>query len=258
MLEKRSKAVTSRKVTANDLRELARLIQDEYARLREVHQEAINSGRITKYASGPRLRTRVMTKDTVEYSSDSMEPFEKGGILDTKVVTECSISLIYEAQQASVSARIVDSQSSPIKSLIEVEGNDRTWVSGTFSRLLDCANSWEKQGSVFKRYRWPISFFAALFIALSLGWLLTIPLRGTEKANDAVPGIFAIIFGAAGMPVFFFLADFLDKLWPDIEIVPVPEHERRLDKRRKYLWGVISLILIPVVIAIVQWLVSKA
>jgi len=243
MIEKRVKAVNAKRIKASDIRALARIFQDEYSRLLQMHEEDINKGKKEKYVDKPKLNSDVTTKDGVEYSSDSMELFESGGILDNKVVTELSLRLSYALKEARIWVHIADSQLARYQSFIQIEGNDSTWVHGTFSKLTECVDSWEKQDAKLKRFRWPISFFAAIVAGFSVGWLFTIPLRGAEEgsqSNDAIASIFVFISLITAMIVLFFLPDYLNKLWPDIEIVPVLEHERKLDKRRKYLWIVVS------------------
>jgi len=61
--------------------------------------------------------------------------------------------------------------------------------------------------------------------------------------------VFTIVMLSGFLAISLLLENFLDKLWPDIEIVPSQEHERILDKRRGYLKWVITAIIIPFAIS---------
>lgn len=258
MIERRTKKINKRKIRANDIRMMAEIIRDEYTHFLKQHESEVLEGRLSEYDSGPKMSFKVITKDDVEYASDAMDLFKADGVLDRKVITGFSLNFFYTSITAGIHIAISDSRHTNRPSTIEVEGRDSTWVNGTFSKLSEAVDSWERQGSVWKDFRWPISVILGIFGGFTLGWLLTLPLEKASESSQATNttlAIFVCISFIAFWVILYLFESYLSKLWPDIEIVPEPEHERKLDKKRGRFKYVMLGIVIPFLASVIaNWL----
>lgn len=253
MIEKRTARVNRKKIKANDIRTIARIIENEYLSLLHKHENDVDNGTLSENVSKPAIHFKITTSDDTEYSSESIELLKDSGILDTKVIYRFSIGLCYYTRDIDITVDIADSQFRGYPGTIEVKGTDSIWVNGIFGKLLDAVNSWEIQDAIFKRFKWPISTIFGIITAFTIGWLITLPLQkptaGPEMGEEAI-SVFIITALFTLPTVLFLFENYLQKLWPDIEIVPVPEHERKLDKNRRILYFVIIAIIVPFVVSI--------
>lgn len=255
MIEKRTKIVNSKRIKANNIRTIARTVYDEYSRFLQDRQDKINKKEISKYSSEPEIAFEIAVKDDIEYSSNSMEVFENGGVLDSKVIEGFTFRFYY-LHKASIYININNPEYSSVH-IIRVEGDDSTWVNGTFSKLSDVADSWERQNTVYKTFRWPISIILGILGGFFLGWLFTLPISqplGNLNTSALKAAVFIPIFTIGFMVIMLLFENYINKLWPEIEIVPELEHERKLDKSRSRLKYIVSVIVIPFIISvIVNW-----
>jgi hypothetical protein len=258
MIEKRTKVINKKRIKADYIHAIAKILQDEYDEFLRHHKHAAGKRKTVMYLVGePSIYFRVEVIDGIEYSSDSMELFADGNILNTKVITQFYFKLSYTPMHATVTVNISDSRYHAIH-YVEVAGSDRTWVNGTFARLVEAIDSWEAQNNIYKILRWPISCFLGILGSYFIGWLLTLPLPKPDTTSEAgrlTIYIFALIAIITFVPITFLFANYMDKLWPDIEIVPEPEHERKLDRSRNRLKYVVLAIVVPFLIAILaNWI----
>jgi hypothetical protein len=251
--EKRVAKIKLRRFKAEDIKRLAKIIQLEYLNASTLHDEKIKNGSIPKRTPEPRIVFKVTTIEDFEYT---LEPFEFENveqILNTKIIKTFSLSFASFENNSNIEVAVTDSQYGNTPRTIQVEGTDSTWVNGMFNRLVESINLCEKQ-SIIPKFRWPIAFVMTILGAYGLGWLITIPLpklTAAGKPNDLTQSIFAFIYLISFFVFLPLLGIYLKKLWPDIEIVPLLTHERKLEKWRKSLYFVATIIIIPFIISIV-------
>lgn len=243
--------INLRRIKANDIRAIAKLANSEYVEFQKQFDALKNNSKQGTPNTPPSIIFRLETIDDIEYSSDSVELFAEGEILDTKTVRKFHIDLEYKVLSAQIHVAIADSQYNKRPRLLEIQSTNELWVDGTFAKFMEIINSWEKQSSITTRFRGFLAIFVAAVGAIGIWRLIeTILAKQSAKEQLSTSDINAVMF--ISMIVFFmtftFFLSYIPKLWPEIEIVPTPEHERKLDKKRKSLWAIATLVGIPLVI----------
>lgn len=252
MIEKRKLDIKNKAVRISDIRHLATLFHDISIGYIEANYREIPENK-RLYS----INFSVKTSGQAEYSSSSLDIFKAGGLLDTKRPIELTMTFRDYKKDADISIELADSQLSYRRSTVIVEGSDSTWVNGIFSRFSDCIDSWENQRTSVKKYKWLIS--------IPLTWLLawTVFAIVFNLINFFSHRIVLSVFSPymlwlLGLGSFsFFIADYIEKLWPSIEIVPVPEHEQKLQKKRRRIWSLLYAIVLPFVITLIAGLLIK-
>jgi hypothetical protein len=162
--------------------------------------------------------------------------------------------LKYYDKDKEIIVHLDDSLNTNNISYVKVRGDDSIWANGIFSKLVQSINTFEKQSSFARAFRWPLSVLLGILGAYPVAWLSTLFIPQTEKFRGSV---FGLVYIAALFTIGGLLADYFSKLWPDIEIVPEPPHEKILFKRREQLKYVITVIIIPFIIsAVVSFLIK--
>jgi hypothetical protein len=252
MIERRIFYIHTKRIKVADIKLLAKMMDDECHNLQLLHDEKVKSGELTKYVSAPAATFVIVTKDNIEYEGP-LDDIQNIDIFTNKAIIEATLSIRYRISDIQVNAHFADDLNVNKHSYIQVEGTDRMWIGGMFNKLQEAVSSFEDQVSVFKKYKWPISIMVGILGGYGLGWLFSLLLPLTSNARQAVFITVSSMSLIAIIPIF---ENYLSKLWPDIEIIPFLEHERILDRRRKYLFFVISVILIPLAISVVTQFIN--
>lgn len=244
MKEKRSFEIKSKIVTPADVRRIANLFYD-------ISSEYVNSVQKNDPNADYRRGFKVVTTDGTEYSTATLDIFKSEGILDSKNVQEIGMSFWVYKLNTDISIRLRDSRYNGWGNHISVEGIESTWVSGTFSRLLECVNSWKNQSSIGKKYKWLISVLIGLLLGWAIGTVvLSIISVFSAKFEFSWLSPYLIPFmGFAGFGTFI-AEHYITKLWPEIEIVSGPEHSRELSKKRKRITFVLTAIVLPLTLGV--------
>lgn len=254
MIEKRASPIKLKVIKPADIVHVARLFFTIYEELLVKHQEKTKE-KGTFIGAHPEISFHISTNDGIEYSSDSLELFQPDGIVFDKIVSGFSFDVRYYLMNIDVSLSI--SSGKYPRGEIEVKGNDSNWVALTFQKLNDLITPWENQDTKIKRYRWPIS---VLLLVMS-GWIvgtITFFIVNSFVTNMKPNSIFIFIMIScwAFLGIFvFFLPDYFDSLFPNIEIVPGQEHMRTLSKKRSYLKYIFTAVIIPFIIAFITSLI---
>jgi hypothetical protein len=249
MIEKRSFKIRSKIITPTDIRRIANLFYDIYSEYSRSLQK--DYPELENYPN-----FEVSTTDGTEYSADTLDIFKSEGILDSKTVKEIKMSFRIYKFNTEVSIKLTDSRYDGWLNYIEVEGSDSTWVSGTFGRLLECVSSWQSQSSIGKGWRWLISIVIAFLVGFSIIALVDLAISlfsGGEYRID--PRVY--YFSWTGVGFFWFIADYIAKLWPSIEIVTGPEHSHELQKSRKRISFIITAIVLPLVVGLLGNIIAN-
>lgn len=241
MIEKQKLNIKNKIVTATDIRRLAKTFSEICAEYVSKASEENRRQRDTlpKY--------RMVSKDDTEYETSDLDIFETDGILDTKVFKEVGMHF-GNYKEANIDIYIYDSGLAGFNiSRIEVEGETHSWVSDTFHRLEDCTSSWADQNLIVRKYKWPISLSLVYLIGLTVVSLISAFSPAVDSlASSPELALYPLI----GLGLSVFMAEYLDKLWPELELVPVSAHEQKLQNMRKRLKYVLTAIIVPLAISL--------
>lgn len=257
MIEKRSSSIHLKVIKATDIIQLAKLFNEIHKELLNNRDNDIKNKIISEYTSKPNISFHLKSDDGIEYSSDNLELFQEDGVIYNRVFIELGFRVSYFG--LNYEARMSLSSNKYSNSYFEVEGRDNTWVVSTFQRLQECVSLWEHQESKIKRYGWPISIILTLMTGWFVGSIVFFVLN--RFFDELGPSVYYSCTIGGFLVLFSYLPDKLAgsfaELWPDIEIVPNPEHKRILQRKRRNLSWIFSIIIIPFIISIIVALIMR-
>ncbi len=253
MKETRTATLKSKRVTTDNIRAIAHIIETNHRSLLENHRKRIKTNEIRQGVWEPELSAHLKTRDNVEFDTESVELLKSGGVLDTTVVKQIELALSYSAEEIRIGICVADSEYSYSGSNIRVSGTDDLWVGGVFSSLMENVNTWQNQNSIFIKLKWPISILLAIAGAAGITWLFSLLLPAPISTLQT--SVLGIIISAAFWAILWILPEYIAKAYPDIEVVQPLAHERNAEKRRERLKFIITGILLPFFISLVaNWL----
>ena len=85
-------------------------------------------------------------------------------------------------------------------------------------------------------------------IGLTIVAVISIFLETLESPTSSVRTALIPFIGAGACT---FMAEYLEGLWPNIEIVPKPKHEQEVQNRRKRIKFFLTSIFVPLIISLV-------
>ncbi len=241
MNEKRFLNIQNKVLRPADLRKTASTFYEIYEGLLRRHH-----GDVDRTTLVPKVGFVFHTLDA-EYSSDDLDIVKADGILDDKVITAFTYHVSYFGPRLDLTLSLADTRfRSWNTNSVQVSGNDNDWVNGTFQQLEDTISKWETQRPKIKKYRWPISIFLSVMILWILGTIFTYIYSLLVSDFDTsyyftFPILAMFLIVAPTMTIAGYIAD----LWPNIEFVPGPEHERTLIIKRRRLAQLFTIIIIP-------------
>ncbi len=252
MHEERLHNIVNKVITADDVRLLAKTIQslvNEYIKdkYRGAKRKSLNY----------RLSYSIETIDDSKYSADNIDIFSDKGILDRKIVKRVKMNFYDYHDRAGITVELADSSLSYLSNTVEVEGNDSTWVNGVFHKLVDSVNAWKEQYQSIKRLRWLIALPTVWMITYTVIVVVVLLVRLFSKNSSILIFSPYLIFILASSGFAWFISDYLESLWPSIEIVPTQQQKQNLQNKRARIKYICSAVVLPFVITLIIALIVK-
>ncbi len=254
MREEFSFIIRDKVIGAEDIRKLASLFDGMIAEY--VLQWYAGSNAPQRHL---RVYYAIEAVDGSKYAADSVDIFQAQGVLDSKAIRNVNMTFHDWDRDSDASVVLADSGSSGADSSIGVGGSDGMWVNATFRRLTECAISWEPQNPVIRRFRWWIGVpvvWATSWVCIAAAIAITNALGIGSLPSPLALEVASISF----LPVlaaFFWGPIFIDGLWPKVEVVPVPQHLQRRQKRRGQIKWVLSAIVLAFVVGFLASLAAN-
>jgi len=194
------------------------------------------------------IEYEVQTKDGSTFTSHDSDMFKEHSILDTRVILKLTLNFRTWGEER-MRVELTDSSLMRFNtSRISVQGSDSTWVNGTFTKLLGCVDSWQSQNTTGRKWKWPISLGITYLICLAIVSLIS---AFSDALESPVSSPSSAAIALCGLGFSFFIAEYWEGLWPELEIVPVQEHEQQVQKRRGRLKYILTGIIIPLILALI-------
>ena len=248
-------------ITPQNIKELAQVVFNEYER---DYAGADERGRL--YLN---LRFTLNSADGVQYEDNNMSLFLDDGILNTRKIM--SIELWYHSAKDDkiISVGIFHSENPDSSNVVRISGHDEGWVNGIFTKLQEVVGNFKVQTLLsFVQFSLLGLLFVSCFIIGSwmlapvLGNLVTRVISFTGEAQkSATIGTIVLIFRSIGIALSmmggFELAKKIDALYPNVELLVGPQHRQVEAIRRRRLYGLLAIWIIPSVLAIALGIIFR-
>jgi len=249
--EERNITINWRVITSKNIRQIAQLVSSQ-------HKLSIQEGNHTS------ISYNLGCEDSVSYKSDSISLFDEGGVLDLKKTNFVQITFDDYTLSRFVDVVLIEGS---YRSHVVIKG-EKDWISSIFIDFTDLIKSIKPQSQFIHKYQGLIFHIMSIAVGYSINsliWLLIInnsDFTGITITNKAIITfanflrinpliefifyIFSFWFGGA-----FFTSPVLNwikELWPVIEFNFGPEHQKFIMKRRKRIYFVITMVILPIII----------
>jgi|SRR6267378_1552090 len=212
----------------------------------------------------PKLAFEVQAEGGRSYESETLEVFEKGGVLDTKQVLSIATRFTDYETDSRIRVNLAHGNFRRYYfNYIEVAGTDSTWVHGVIRKLEETLSEFEKQASWPRKWEIPLKIVAAFGIGrawvslqnFAMVHVLHIqPITQHPHWVDAVQPFASVIrwglsFGIGFFPGIF-LTNKLLELWPSVELRMGREWAQLSRTRRDRLWVFFTIAVLPLLISL--------
>lgn len=230
--EKRRVAFEKRRITPKTIRYLARIIDEELNSLTKEIAE-------TAY-----IMFSIDANDDTSYESQSSDIFGKDKIIESKVIRKITMRFYTINNSKNIEIQIVHSlKNDKSENFILVSGDDKNWVSGVLANLSEALQSAEPQPKNSSRLGYFMFFSWVVFIIEYI--------RLITPHVDNFSNAFLILFVILGIPIasvigWSVLNEYLNSLFPSIELQTGAEHQQIPAKKRKTAIFWVVVVIIPV------------
>jgi len=215
-----------------------------------------------------RINFTVMCENGTSYESSDINIFSPESIINSKKPSTIQLWLSdYDSDKRIRISFRREYDNKYSENSVFVEGYDSNWVNGVLGRILERIESIEPQNPNKKLYLNLICFASAVLIGRIFTFIvLLLPFDKVDESKVSATnllirhfihtnaftynltlyllGFFAGIFPA------FYVRNYFGKLWPYLEFQIGPIHELDESKKRAGLTNLITLVIIPLILAI--------
>ncbi len=203
----------------------------------------------------------VKCYDQTSYGTDNLDLLEEGGEFDIKSIY--FINLLFRGSDKRMEFGL-NKENVYRSNQLSIEGNDADWVAGRFSDFEKVIKSVKPQQSKVKKYSFSLKLIFVSLFYLTIFYILdtlinkffslhTTPRLSMEDIMAIYLNLYIFCIGSS-LGIAFYLSGNITSwvldLWPDIEFDFGPEHLKIEKLRRKRIWIVISITIIPFIISI--------
>ncbi|WAC05112.1 MAG: hypothetical protein OS112_00355 [Methanoregula sp.] len=260
-------------VNPQEIKKISRIIQ-------EVYNNAIKDYEIdykkykeskgeTDYPTKPSLRYKIQySHNTIRCNTiEDLIP-----VLDDEKIS--SFEIQFNSSNLDISVNLNHAKYCGSYNYFDIAGLDKVKVNGLFNSLKEAVDSFQKQSSVFKEYKIPITIVLSFICGIiligvsSLFWDFYFYLSHTPVQNitisDNVKNLIKIsivpilIFGSllGGMGPAFYISDKISDLYPSVELNTGPDYGQSEKRKRDSLYTIITIIVIPLILTIAGILIK--
>ncbi|KUK04518.1 MAG: hypothetical protein PWR26_1283 [Methanosarcinales archaeon] len=224
-------------IKPSDIRELAKKVYEEYESDNESDRKRINF--------------ILKGNDETQYESEDIEIFSDRGILDTRRIIGIEMTYFNYSNNKRISIKLDHTvRDYGWGNSISVSGSNELWVNGIIKNFEGIISNWEKQVILPHKYGW---FLAIIFMIIFVGGIGLLCLNFLSKLEWSIA--FGFSFGISFW-LASYLVDELKKLYPIVELRTGPEHTQVEAKKRRKVYAIISIGVIPLIISLVVELIK--
>jgi len=236
-------------VRLDNIRKVVQILKDKFSK-----NESVAIYCVIRYA------------DNSSFESEEVSLFFNDAILNTQRVSSLEITFQSEEEQSYIHIEITHGPSN-LNNSITVRGINSEWVNDTATKLQNAVNIFEPQNKIYKKYKLWFHIPFSISIGLALVWIASLIFSETTQATG---GLIKQLLGLAktltqtnsiykyvvsyflgSIPAVALAYKLSTSLWPSIEIQIGPKHTFVEEKRRKMLWGIFLLGVLPLLSSLV-------
>lgn len=237
MKETRFSQIQYKIFTIESVKQIALVFQKEYKK--------------SKKKSSSRLEFSVSCLDGSQYESEDASIFNDDSSIQSKRVI--SIELVFNdfTDDRNIRLRIENGNYYSMNNLV-VSGKNNTWVNGTINTLQEIIDGIRPQATFIYKNKKFITITLSFLIGFIIFSLFEIIVRFLSAQPFINPlklakedFISVLFFSVSGYFFTFIIFDWFYRLWPKVEIQIGPEHTFNEHNKRKALWSIIVLLILP-------------
>jgi hypothetical protein len=196
----------------------------------------------------------LISSDNSTYTASLDQILDEDAIFSNKKITEINLYFTECVLDSQFKIRIMHSGSS--SSYVSVEGQDRAWVNGTIRLIEDFLSNCRNQSTFVKKFQILIIALTILILMLFLLNLIELFIKTQLPFPKIVANLFTkdlifflIVLSLITATPAIFIYEWLKKLFPRIEIQTGKDFQKIESEKRKKLWIITSIIVIPTIIS---------
>lgn len=283
IIETRTLKISNRIIKSQDIRRLFTDLENEINRL-----DGITNDEIERMLSDEKYKTydqkekerekrllkkwiskklKIKAVDNSVYEGHSNEILANGGILDSKQISSIDFDFTDSNHNLSIAISLHHSNSN-LWNEVRVQGTDSIWVNGIIQKIENFLDSLEPQSTWARRYSPFLTMFFDICISIVASTVLlkiilllgkyfpSDPNSPKLSINTARAMIFIMMLGMSLYPAST-LTDKIKGLWPIVELQTGQDHNQTEKQKRKSVWLIFTLVILPTILTILTELVGK-
>ena len=264
--EKKELIIKDKIFTKNDLLSLItlfiKLSNDILDRSKEIKRndlihEGFNEQNISdRHIDASQSSLEIAYSDNSIYNC-TIEEFTETDVFPAgKKIVEVDLYFMENVFNSRLIIKIRHSHPFSTSSYVTVEGEDRTWVSGTIGIIEEFLSTCRNQSLIIKKLKILIIASTDLILMVFLINLIKLFIRTKVIFPKIVGNIFTnelfyfvVLLALISVTPSIFIYQRLKKLYPAVEIQTRKEFDQSEKEKRFKLWVIISLIIIPTILS---------
>lgn len=207
----------------------------------------------------------LKSTDGTQYESNDMSIFSKDGILYTRRIIAVEMQYRNFNEDKSINIMLYHTPTADDWNQIRISGDDENWTNGVFSKFKDIISNWRKQKS------WIDKYFLILLILFGIGFAFVLyrvvfqligviinvgNITFTESPQwleDISPLLRIFVYFSFikfGFDIAYSMLVKIRELYPNIEFLVGPEYLQTESQKRKKLYKIITLGVLPIIITL--------
>jgi hypothetical protein len=263
--EKRELLIDNKILTKNDVISLTKLfiklskeILDKSKEIRReelIHKGCKESSIEERDINNSNSSLEFTSSDNSTYYGSLDQILDEDAIFSNKKITEINLYFTEYVLDSQFKIRIKHSDSS--SSYVSVEGQDRAWVNETIRLVEDYLSNCRNQATFVKKFQILIIAFTILILVVFLLNLIELFIKTQLIFPKIVANLFSknlifyiIVLSLITATPSIFIYEWLEKLFPRIEIQTGKDFQQAEKEKRAKLWIIASLVIIPTIISL--------
>jgi hypothetical protein len=196
------------------------------------------------------------SSDNLKYNLTFEEMAEVKAIIDSNRIVEIELYFRETVLNSEFIIKIRYSDSHSGSSYAMVEGQDSNWVNDSIKSVEDFLSNCKNQSTHIKKFKFLIIGLTILILNYFLFNLIELFIRIKLAFSRIIDSIFNqnlfmvfIVLTAITLTPAFFTYNWLEKLFPEVEIRTGKDFERIVTEKRKKVGLIILLIIIPAILS---------